>query len=206
MFRCLASLSLVLLSSHLWAGEFNPTLKIGDSAPGWSKLPGTDGNTHSMADLADKKVIVVVFTCNSCPTAVDYEQRIVAIARKYAADPQSPVAVVAINSNTIAADRMDKMIDRAKERGFPFAYLHDESQKVAKAFGAQYTPEAFVLDADRKVVYMGAIDDKTKAEEAKISYVAQAIEAALAGKAPEKVETLPRGCRIRFNKARRDDD
>jgi len=188
------------------AGEFNPTLKIGDTAPTWSNLAGTDGQKHSSVDLKDKSVVVVVFTCNSCPTAIDYEERIVAIARKYAAEPTSKVAVVAINSNTIAADKLDKMIDRAKERGFPFPYLYDESQKVAKAFGALYTPEFFVLDRDRKVVYMGALDDKTKADEAKVNYLANAIDAILAGKSPAKVETLARGCRIRFNRVRRTDD
>lgn len=184
------------------AGEFNQTLSIGDKAPGWEQLAGVDGKRHSLADLAAKDVVVVVFTCNSCPAARDYEDRIVAFARKHGG-PDGKIAVVAINSNTIPADRLDKMKERAEQKQFPFAYLFDESQQVAKAFGAIFTPEFFVLDKDRKVVYMGAMDDASDAKKAKVHFVEEAARAALEGRRPAKTETLGRGCRIRYNKARR---
>src|SRR6202050_4023332 len=84
----------LLSSAH--AGKFNDLLKIGDEAPAWVELPGVDGKKHSLADLKDKQVVVVVFTCNSCPVASDYEDRIIAFAKKYAG-PDKPTAVVAIN-------------------------------------------------------------------------------------------------------------
>lgn len=184
------------------AGEFNQKLSIGDKAPGWEKLAGVDGKRHSLADLADKEVVVVAFTCNSCPAARDYEDRMIAFAKKHAA-ADSKVAFVAINSNTIAADRLDKMQERAKEKNFPYAYLFDESQEVAKAFGAVFTPEFFVLDKNRKVVYMGALDDASDAARAKVHFVERAVQAAFDGKLASTTETLGRGCRIRFNKQRR---
>ena len=124
-------------------------------APAWIDLPGTDGKKHSLADLKDKPVVVVVFTCNSCPVGRTYEDRIIEFAKKHAA-PDSKVALVAINVNTIEEDRLPKMQERAKEKGFPFLYLFDESQRIARDFGAMYTPEFFVIDKDRKIAYMGA--------------------------------------------------
>jgi len=190
-------------SAH--AGQFNEKLNIGDTAPMWKDLPGVDGKKHSLVDLKDKKVVVVVFTCNSCPVAVDYEDRIVSFAKKHCGEGSS-VALVAINVNTIDLDKLDKMKERAKEKGFTFDYLYDETQAVAKAFGARTTPEWFVLNAERKVVYMGALDDKNNPKEAKINFVELGVEAALADKKAEKAETLARGCGIRFARPKRTDD
>jgi peroxiredoxin len=183
------------------AGEFNKVLNVGDPAPVWSDLPGTDGKKHSLSDLKDKSVVVVVFTCNSCPIAVDYEDRIIEFAKTHAG-ADSKVALVAINVNTIADDRLDAMKKRASEKKFGFPYLYDETQKIAKAFGANYTPEFFVLNAKREIVYMGAFDDKTNAKEAKENYLHPAVEAALKGEKPAKGETIPRGCQIRFKRER----
>src|SRR5262245_12100427 len=123
-------LGLVVMVSLSRAGQFNSQLNVGDPAPAWTDLPGVDGKKHSMADLK-KDVVVVVFTCNSCPVAVDYEDRIIEFAKKYAA-ADGKVAVVAINVNTIPEDRLPKMQERAKEKGFNFPYLYDETQKIAK--------------------------------------------------------------------------
>lgn len=187
------------------AGEFNKTLNIGAPAPSWSGLPGVDGKTHALADLKDKEVVVVVFTCNSCPIAVDYEDRIIAFAKKYTTAADAKVGLVAINVNKVPADRLDKMKERAQQKGFNFPYLYDESQKIAQAYGAQFTPEFFVLDRDRKIAYMGAMDDKNNAKEVKENYLEAAVEALLKGKSPPKKETLGRGCMIRYDKKRRDD-
>lgn len=176
------------------AGEFNSVLKIGDAAPAWNKLPGADGKEYSLEDIKDKKAIVVIFTCNSCPVATAYEDRIIALAKKYEKD----VAVVAINVNKVAADSLEKMKARAEEKGFPFPYLYDDTQKIAKDFGAQYTPEFFVINAERKIVYMGGMDDSSEPDKVTKHYLEPAIEATLKGEKIDKPETQAIGCRVRF--------
>jgi peroxiredoxin len=184
------------------AGEYNPTLNIGDKAPTWKDLPGTEGKRHSLADLKDRDVVVVVFTCNSCPYAVDYEDRINELA-KQSSGQDSRVAVVAINVNKIEADQMPAMKARAQEKNFQFPYLYDETQKIAREYGATWTPEFFVLDKDRRVVYMGAMDDNSDPDEVKVQYVAEAVKAALTGGKVAKAETPAVGCLIRFARERR---
>ncbi|MGL6097323.1 MAG: redoxin domain-containing protein, partial [Fimbriiglobus sp.] len=143
--------------------------------------------------------VVVVFTCNSCPVAVGYEDRLIALAAKHAVGPDARVAVVAVNVNTIPADAMPEMTKRAAKKKFPFPYLHDPSQDIARKFGANYTPEFFVIDKDWKIAYLGAMDDKSPPAEATVGHVEQAVEAVLAGKPAPTAETLARGCRVRFN-------
>ena len=199
MFRSLFILCLV--ASFAPAGEFNKVLKVGDAAPEWTDLPGTDGKKHSLADLKDKDAVVVAFTCNSCPFAVEYEERIIAFAKKHARE-SSKVALVAVNVNTIKDDALPEMTKRAEKKKFPFAYLFDETQGIAKKYGANYTPEFFVLGKDRKVAYMGAFDDTSKAADVKVNYLADALAATLAGQPAPRGETLARGCKIRFNRAK----
>jgi peroxiredoxin len=191
------------LSGAVSAGEFNKKLNVGDPAPEWKDLPGTDGKHHSLAEFKDKDVVVVVFFCNSCPIANDYEGRLVAFGKKHAG-PDSKVALVAVNVNTIPEDRLDKMKTRAEKKKYNFAYLYDETQKIAKDFGANYTPEFFVLDKDRKIAYMGAMDDRSNEADAKVNYLEPAVDAALKGEKAPKGETLARGCMIRFKKRPRD--
>jgi peroxiredoxin len=195
MLRTLLALS--LLPAAAAAGEFNKTLSVGDPAPAWKDLPGTDGKKHALADHADR-VVVLVFTCNSCPIAQDYEDRIVAFADKY----KDRVAVVAVNVNTIPEDRLDAMKKRAVQKKYSFPYLYDETQKIARDYGANYTPEFFVLTKDRKVAYMGAMDDKTRADEVKEKYLEAAVDAVLKGEKPPKGETIAHGCMIRYKRTR----
>ncbi len=202
--RLLASLAL-LLAAPLFAGEFNKVLSVGDAAPAWKDLEGTDGKKHALADLKDKDVVVVAFTCNSCAVAEAYEDRIVALAEAHGGK-DSKVAVVAINVNTGKADALPAMTARAGKRKFPFAYLYDPTQQIARKYGANYTPEFFVLDKDRKVVYLGALDDKGPPREPTAKHVAAAIAAALAGKKAEKGETsASAGCRIKWDKKKDDE-
>ena len=169
---------LVLFSAGtIHAGEYNQVLNYGDPAPAWTNLPGVDGQRHSLADLKDKQLVVVVFTCNSCPVAVDYQDRIIAFAKKYAG-PSDPVAVVAINVNKIEEDSLPRMKERAEEKGFAFPYLFDETQKIARDYGATYTPEFFVLNRDRKVVYMGGMDDSSNPATVTSNYLEPAVQAA----------------------------
>jgi peroxiredoxin len=195
MLRTLLALS--LLPAAAAAGEFNKTLSAGDPAPAWKDLPGTDGQKHALADHADR-VVVLVFTCNSCPIAQDYEDRIVAFGDKY----RDRVAVVAVNVNTIPEDRLDAMKKRAVQKKYSFPYLYDETQKIARDYGANYTPEFFVLTKDRKVAYMGAMDDKTRADEVKEKYLEAAVDAVLKGEKPPKGETIAHGCMIRYKRTR----
>ena len=192
----------LLLASSAVAGKYNQTLNIGDAAPAWTDLPGTDGKKHSFADFKDKELLVVVFTCNSCPVAADYEERILDIAKKFAG-PSGKVGLVAINVNKIPDDSLDKMKERAEAKGFTFPYLYDDTQQIAKAYGANYTPEFFVADKNRRIVYMGGMDDNSKVDAVKNKYLEPAIEAALAGAEPIAKETFPRGCMIRYAKERR---
>jgi thiol-disulfide isomerase/thioredoxin len=191
------------LSAQVWAGKYNKQLSVGDAAPTWSGLEGVDGKTHALEDLNDKDVIVVCFTCNTCPYAVDYEDRLIALAKKFAGEG-GKCAVVAINPNLVNDDLLPAMRDRAKQKGFNFTYLHDASrQQVARSYGATYTPEFVVLNKDRKVVYLGAMDDSPDGKKITKRYVEDAVTAALAGKLPEITETPAVGCAVRFVRDRK---
>lgn len=183
------------LTTVTMAGKYNKALSVGDAAPAWQNLEGTDGKKHSLADLKDQDIVVVVFTCNSCPVASGYEGRIIAFAK---AHPK--VGVVAINVNTGKEDQLPAMKQRAAKKGFPFASLYDPSQQIAKKYGANYTPEFFVLNKDRKVIYMGSMDDKSPPASPTKNYVTQAVQAAWKGKQAATGETIARGCRIRWNR------
>jgi peroxiredoxin len=201
MTRLLTLLLIGVLASSTAAGpgKYNKVLGPGDKAPAWADLEGADGKKHSLADLKDKDVVVVVFTCNSCPVAAGYEDRIIAFAEKHAGT-DAKVAVVAINVNTAKDDALPAMKERAQKKKFNFAYLYDPTQEIARKYGAVFTPEFFVLDKDRKVVYTGAMDDKSPPGEPKTVYLEPAVKAALAGKTAETAETAAAaGCRIKFN-------
>ena len=181
-------------------GKFNRKIKIGDPAPSYTGLPGVDGKSHSLADEKDKDVVVLVITCNQCPVATAYEKRIMDFSKKYGG-PESKVAVVAINVNSDAEDSLPNMIVRAQERGFSFPYLYDDSQKIGRALGATVTPEFFVLDKNRKVVYMGGMDNGVNPNNVTANYLVPAVEAALKGVAPTISETAARGCNILYQRA-----
>jgi peroxiredoxin len=182
-------------SGALCGADFNKRVDIGDKAPSFSDLEGTDGKRHGLADLEDARLVVVAFTCNTCPMAKSYEQRFIDFARDYR---DKDVAFVAINCNTSEADQLPAMKERAEDRGFTFPYLHDPAQDVGRDYGATVTPHLFVLDKNRRIAYMGAFDDKQDAAKAKRHYVRDAVEALLAGKEPELTETRQFGCAIEY--------
>ena len=113
------------------------------------------------------------------------------------------MAVVAINVNRVPEDSLAKMKDRADKKKFPYPYLFDASQKIAKDFGATLTPEFFLLDRDRKIAYMGAMDDSSYPDKVTAKYLEPAVEAVLDGKKPATAETHGAGCQIRFARERR---
>ncbi|MDG2358075.1 MAG: thioredoxin family protein [Planctomycetaceae bacterium] len=211
--RCLSRLSIhclpaaviltvVGMTLRIEAGEYNPVLNIGDKAPAWKELPGVDGKQHSLSDLKERDVVVLAFICNSCPYAVDYENRLIAFSKKHSGK-DSRVSIVAVNVNKVEEDLPPKMKEKADAKGFNFPYLFDKDQKIANDYGAGFTPEFFVLNKNRKVVYMGAMDDSPNADKVKRCYVEEAVTAALVGKQPEVKETVPIGCRIRIERTRR---
>jgi peroxiredoxin len=177
-------------------------LKLGATAPDWKDLKGTDDKLYSLADFKDNEVLVIVFTCNSCPYAQDYEDRTIALVKSHCGEGKK-TALIAINANKVKEDLPEEMKKRAKEKGFNYPYVWDETQATAKAYGARWTPEFFVFDRDRKLVYRGAMDDDTDPKNAKVNYVAAAIGAALAGEKPKVQEMPAKGCAIRYERPKR---
>ena len=175
------------------------TLQIGECAPDFS-LPGVDGNTYSLQDFADKMLLVVAFTCNHCPYVVGSEERIMEFVRDY--EPQG-VGFVAINSNsrnTYAEDSFEGMIKKAREKGFNFPYLRDESQDVARAYGALRTPHFYVFDAQRELRYTGRMDDNPKdAAQASTHELRDAVDALLEGHDVRVPLTNPLGCNVKWD-------
>ncbi len=173
-------------------------LQIGDAAPSWSGLDGVDDKQHALSDYDKAKVVVLVFTCNHCPVAVAYEDRLIALQKEYG--PKG-VQFVAINPNSPKKqpqDSFEKMKERASSKGFNFPYLLDATQNVAKDYGATCTPHVFVLDKDRKVAYMGAIDDSMNADKVKEPFLRNALNALLQDKEPPKTVTKQFGCGIKW--------
>ena len=197
----------VALAVLVTTSSYAAKLKIGDAAPKWSGIIGTDGKKHGLAEHKKAKLIVIAFTCNSCPVARAYEDRLVALQKDY--KPKG-VQVIAVNVNNIPPDSFELMKQRAagkdlgawrtKKGPFNFPYLYDRSQKIGRDYGATHTPHVFVLDQKRKIGYMGAIDDKQAVKKVKEHHVRSALDALLAGKKPPKPVTKQFGCTIKWDK------
>jgi peroxiredoxin len=174
--------------------------QVGDTATDFN-LKNVDGKTVSLQNFPQAKGYIVIFTCNHCPYAIANEDRINALNQKYAS---KGFPVIAINPNDIQIspeDSFENMQKRAKDKGFTFPYLFDETQEIAKTYGATKTPHVYLLDKNRVVKYIGAIDDSPKdAKKAKQTFLANAIEALLAGKTIENNTTLAIGCGIKWRK------
>ncbi len=173
-------------------------LRIGDPAPGF-RLLGIDGKYYGLEDFKDEKVVIVMFSCNHCPTVKAYESRFVELQRDY---KDEGAVLIAINSNDdkkYPEDSFQNMEIRAKERSFDFPYLRDESQAVARAYGAERTPEVFVFDGKRILRYHGRIDDNVyEPYQVRQRYLRDALDAILEGKEVPLKETEPVGCTIKW--------
>jgi peroxiredoxin len=176
-------------------------LQIGEQAPPFD-LPGVDGKQHRILDYKGSSLLLVVFSCNHCPYAQAWEGRIISLAREYA--PKG-LATVVINSNeteNYPDDRFEKMVERAKAKGYPFPYLRDETQEVAKEYGALVTPHAFLFSKDRKLTYQGKIDDNwDNPSKVKRQFLRDAIEAALASRPAPTPTTPVLGCSVKWRTA-----
>jgi peroxiredoxin len=174
---------------------------VGDYATDF-KLKNIDGKMVSLADFKEAKGFILSFTCNTCPYSVMYEQRIIDLDQKYAS---KGYPVIAINPNDPAqkpGDSFEKMVERAKEKNYPFPYLVDENQDVTRRFGATNTPHMYILRKDNnkfRVVYIGTIDNNPKAaEKASTHYIDDAMEALLSGKEIKTNKTKAIGCTIKW--------
>lgn len=174
------------------------TLSLGAKAPDFT-LKDVDGSMRSLADYAGKQVVVVIVTCNHCPTAIQNEDRLIEIQRDYA---DKGVQLIAINPNETdghPTDSYEHMLLRAKEKGFNFPYLRDETQEIAKALGAVRTPEVFLFGPDRTLVYHGRIDDNPDDPKAvKRHDLRVALDEVLAGKSVTVSDTPPVGCTVKW--------
>src|SRR5262245_22775697 len=188
------------------------TLPIGAAAPDFA-LPGVDGRTYSLKDFADARFLVVLFSCNHCPTAQAYEDRILKLHADY---KDKGVALVAISPNDAQAVRLDElgytdlgdsledMKVRSKDRKFTFPYLYDgETQKTSFAYGVVATPQVFIFDAERKLRYVGRIDDG-EVQEVKSHDARNALDALLAGRPVPVERTRTFGCSTKWADKRED--
>ena len=173
---------------------------IGDVAEDFS-LKNIDGNMVSLADYNDAKGFIVTFTCNTCPFAVMYEDRLQALNEKYASLGYPVIAIMPNDTNVKPGDALPEMKKRAEEKGFTFPYLIDEGQKIYPKYGATKTPHVYVLEKTKKgnvVKYIGAIDDNHRdASAVKVKFVENAVDALLSGKDVEQAETKAIGCGIK---------
>jgi len=173
-------------------------LRIGDPALGF-RLPGVDGKDYSLDDFKDKKIIIVMFSCNHCPTVKAYEDRFVELQEDY---EDKGVVLIAINPNDDSKypeDSFENMKIHAKEKSFNFPYLRDESQKVAEGYGAERTPEVFVFDEKRLLRYHGRIDDNVyEASEVRQRYLRDALDAILDGRKAPLEDIEPVGCTVKW--------
>lgn len=178
----------------------NAQLKPGDAAVDFT-LKNVDGKMVSLSDYKDQKGVILVFTCNPCPFAKAYEKRIIQLHNKYA-DQGYPVVAINPNDQDISPeDTYEKMQALSSEKGYPFPYLKDETQKVYKAYGASRTPHLYLLENSKgnfKVAYIGAIDDNAMDSGAvSETYLEDALAALQSGKKPNPATTKAIGCTIK---------
>ena len=199
--RFFASFSMLVIAGLICIAASLPVgLKVGDTAPDF-RLKNVDGNMVSLKDFKKANGFIVTFTCNTCPYAVLYEDRIIALHKKM--EPKGfPVIAIQPNDPDIqSGDSFSKMQERAREKNFPFPYLLDEGQKVYPQYGATRTPHFFILDKNLKVQYIGALDDNPQDASAVTKrYVEDAVAAIEKGKTPEVTSTKAIGCGIKAKK------
>ena len=196
MKRAIFTLTLTLTAILMVSAGLNP----GDKAVKFS-LKNVDGTTVSLSDYSDQKGVILVFTCNPCPFAKAYEQRIIQLHEKYADEGFPVVAINPNDADVSPEDTYEKMKAKASEKAYPFPYLKDETQEVYQAYGATRTPHIFLLEnkgGKFKVAYIGAIDDNAMDASAVLNrYLEKAIGAVMSGDKPKPATTKAIGCTIK---------
>ena len=173
-------------------------LNIGDTIINF-ELPATDGKTYTVDSFGESDLLAVIFSCNHCPYVLAWEDRLIAAQNDYADKSVQVAFISANNAEKYPADSFENMAKHAEDKGFPFPYLYDESQDVARAYGAERTPEIFLFDKERTLQYHGTVDDNYEDPSAvTVRYFRDALDAVLAGNAPATASTAPVGCTIKW--------
>lgn len=195
---------LTVMALEAGAAKKPSVLQVGEQAPEVdTKMVGTNGKKYSIADKAEKKGTLVIFTCNTCPFVKAWDERITLLGNSAT---KNKIGVILINSNDAnwarnSGESLDAMKEKAEEQEYNFPYVIDQGSAVATAFGATKTPEIFLFDEDHKLVYRGAVDDNSYTpSEVESSYLRDALEALESGKAITVSETKSIGCSIKFGK------
>ncbi|AQT70196.1 thiol-disulfide oxidoreductase [Anaerohalosphaera lusitana] len=174
------------------------TLELGSKAPDFS-LCATDGNSYSLNDFADAKVLVIFFTCNHCPYVIGSDEVTRQTAEKYMPEGVKFVAINSNSPNTYEEDSYEHMVERMQEKKFPWTYLHDRTQEVAKTYGALRTPHFFVFDQERKLVYCGrGVDNPKDTDKMTDNDLDNALADVTAGRDVRKPLTNPIGCNVKW--------
>lgn len=175
------------------------TLQIGEQAPDFI-LPATDGGTYQLSDFDDAGVLVIFFTCNHCPYVIGSDEATRQTAEKFAPEGVKFVGINSNSKNTYAEDDFEHMVARMNKHKFPWLYLYDESQAVAKAYGALRTPHFYVFDKDRRLIYTGrSVDNPRDANKITVNDLERALKEHLAGKSVSIPLTNPIGCNVKWD-------
>jgi peroxiredoxin len=175
------------------------TLGLGEKAPDF-ELPATNGKTYRLSDFDDSPVLVVFFTCNHCPYVTGSDEVTRATVEKFAAQGVKFVGINSNSPNTYEEDSFPHMVERMAEHHFPWLYLYDATQNVARAYGALRTPHFYVFDAERKLVYTGAgVDNPRDTSQMTVNYLDEALAEIVAGQPVSRPQTNPIGCNVKWD-------
>jgi len=198
MFLSLAALALV--ASPVFAGKYNKAVSVNDKAPTFSGIPATtlsgEDTSLTLSDIKEP-VVVLVFLGNHCPVVQAYEDRIIDFTSDY---KNKGVKVVGVSVNDLDSDRLPAIKTYMKEKKSNYVYGYDESQAIGKAYGATNTPQFFVLDMDRVIKYLGAMDDNMAEAKVTKTYLRDAVDSILKGDSVEVSETQPKGCGVKYKR------
>lgn len=188
----------VLLTNHEVSILMTFTLSIGERAPSFD-LKATDGEMYALKDFNDEKILVVFFTCNHCPYVINSNEITRKTVEKFAAKGVKFVGINSNSSKTNPTDSFEHMVSDMEENKFPWLYLHDETQEVAKAYGALRTPHFYVFDEDRKLIYTGrGVDNPREPEKMTVNDLENALAEAVEGKQISTPMTNPIGCNVKW--------
>jgi peroxiredoxin len=197
----LSLLGLALIATPAFAGKFNKVVSVGDKAPTFAGIPAVMGDQDASLTLSDVKndVVVLVFLGNHCPVVKAYDDRIIDFTNDYKG---KGVKVVGVSVNDNPQDRLPAIKDYVKEKKINYIYGYDESQQIGREYGATNTPQFFVLDKNRVIRYMGALDNSQDESKVTKTYLRDAVDAVLKGETPAVEETQPKGCGVQYKRNR----